>query len=195
MMPQSLGEILNRYHEYWFTKNENRFSELTDTLHRFRELLLKKEAPFSRDCRPGHFTASCFVVSSDLNQVLLLKHKKLGKWLQMGGHCDGEINVAEVALREAKEESGVSNITVVSDPVIDLDIHWIPENQKEDGHFHFDVRFVGICSLSENLKMSDRECSDLKWFSWDEAFQMSSEESMHRVFKKIHFLHGKGVLS
>lgn len=194
MMPLSLCEILNQYEDVWFKHYQNPFQESSEVLTQFRGLLLEKDDPFSRTCRPGHFTGSCFVLAPSLREVLLLKHRKLGKWLQMGGHCDGEINLAQVALREAQEESGSSQIQILQDRVIDLDIHWIPENSKEDGHYHFDVRYVGICQEPNNLKMAEEECSDLKWLKWDEAFQVAQEESMHRVFKKVQFLVQKGVL-
>ena len=195
MMPNSLCEILSGYEQRWFRTYENQFDERSDTVSRFKKLLVNQEAPFSRDTFPGHFTASCFVVDPQFSHILLLKHRKLGKWLQMGGHCDGEINFAEVALREAQEETGSEHIEILEHQVIDLDIHRIPKNNKEEEHEHFDVRFLGVCKKPEQLERSERECSDLQWFSWDKALQVTHEESMLRVFRKIHFLLEKGALS
>jgi 8-oxo-dGTP pyrophosphatase MutT (NUDIX family) len=195
MMPKSLFDILDAYKEEWFDEYQNKSHESLDTITQFKALLLDQDAPFSRNTFPNHFTASCFVVNPSFSKILLLKHRKLEKWLQMGGHCDGEINLAEVALKEAREESGSSQIQILNYQVIDLDIHVIPQNIKEPEHKHFDVRYLGFCAETDPLEKSERECTDLQWFTWEEARKRTTEESMHRVFNKIQFLLQKGVLS
>src|SRR5262245_26097513 len=82
-----------------------------------------------RACRPGHLTGSAWIVSPDRSQTLLTHHRKLGKWLQLGGHADGDGDLLAVALREAREESGLEQMRVLSAAIFDVDRHWIPERQ------------------------------------------------------------------
>jgi hypothetical protein len=86
-----------------------------------------------RSCVPGHLTGSAWVVSPDRRRVLLTHHRKLDKWLQLGGHADGDPDLAAVAQREAHEESGLMGIRLLSPEVFDVDRHWIPERKGELG--------------------------------------------------------------
>ncbi|MFM8269146.1 MAG: NUDIX hydrolase [Pseudomonadota bacterium] len=191
MKPRSLFEALNTYQGMWFEEFNNPFQEEIDNLERFKTLLLKTEAPFSRNQYPGHLTGSCFVVNPSQSEILLLHHRKLEKWLQMGGHCDGEIEMSQVALREAEEESGSRAIDLLFPWIIDLDIHLIPSRKIEPEHYHYDVRYLGVCRSPEQIKLDESESTDLAWFSWKRAFQIAQEPSMHRVFKKVEFLQSK----
>src|SRR5262245_51328955 len=107
---------------------------------RFQELLLHPRA-FHRDHLPGHITGSAWVINPDRTKVLLHHHVKLNRWLQAGGHADGEENVLAVALRELEEETGVKNVKQLGPGIFDLDIHPIPERADFPEHLHFDVRF------------------------------------------------------
>ena len=80
----------------------------------------------ARSCVPGHLTGSAWVVTPDRSRTLLTHHLKLDKWLQLGGHADGDGDLLAVALREAREESGLTRIRALSADVFDLDRHWIP---------------------------------------------------------------------
>lgn len=195
MKPHSLFEALEAYQKNWFEERKNPFDEDNRIINRFRSLLLETDAPFSRDQVPGHFTGSCFVLNPSQSEILLLHHKKLKKWLQMGGHCDGEIELSLVALREAKEESGSNDITLLLSSVVDLDIHKIPERKNEPEHYHYDLRFLAVCNSPNNIQMAEEESTALQWFSWDKAFEIAEEPSMHRVFKKVEFLQSKGLLN
>lgn len=161
---------------------------------RFLTLLKKSHSPFSRTEFPGHITGSCFVVNPQGTKVLLLKHRKLGKWLQMGGHCDGDSDTERVALREAMEETGSQEIELFQWPsfpshfIPDLDIHEIPARKDEPAHFHFDIRYFGICFAPDKLSRSEEECLDLAWFDWEKAFAVAQEKSMHRQFEKFTYL-------
>src|SRR5260370_33591853 len=109
---------------------------------RMVELLDSCPNCFRRDAFPAHFTGSAFVVSADGARSLLHHHRKLDRWLQFGGHCDGEEDVLSVAQREAYEESGIHGLVVASARPFDLDIHEIPPFGDEPGHPHYDVRYV-----------------------------------------------------
>ncbi|MDZ7646212.1 MAG: NUDIX hydrolase [Cytophagales bacterium] len=91
---------------------------------------------------PGHITGSAWIVDPSNTQALLVHHAKLNKWVQPGGHADGDENILQVALREAEEETGLKNFKVLSDPPFDVDIHLIPERADFPEHFHFDIRYL-----------------------------------------------------
>lgn len=94
-----------------------------------------------RSCLEGHLTGSALVVDLVRDQTLLLHHAKLDRWLQPGGHADGDGNLAAVALKEATEETGILGLQVVT-PAIDIDVHTIPARGEVPQHLHLDVRFL-----------------------------------------------------
>lgn len=117
--------------------------------------------PFKRERLAGHFTASAWLVSRDRQRVLLTHHRKLGLWLQLGGHADGDRDLARAALKEAEEESGLPDLTI--DPVLfDLDRHWIPNHGRVPAHWHYDVRYIVQSGDDETFVVSD-ESHDLSW--------------------------------
>lgn len=116
---------------------------------------------FARTNLAGHFTGSAFVVSADGKRTLLLHHAKLGRWLQPGGHADGELDLAAVALREAQEETGLAGL-VVEPAIFDLDRHAIPARGAEPEHLHWDVRYVVRCSGDETPVINDES----RAFAW-----------------------------
>lgn len=109
----------------------------------------------------GHLTASCWLVSADGERVLLTHHRKLGRWLQLGGHADGDLDLARAALREAEEESGLTELTVDAD-IFDLDDHRIPARGAEPEHTHWDVRYVIRCRGAEQFAISEESLA-LAW--------------------------------
>jgi len=132
---------------------------------------------------PGHLTGSAWIVDPTTSKVLLLHHAKLNRWLQPGGHADGEYDLAAVALREAQEESGLTSLTLKDGAIFDLDIHTIPERGHEPAHLHFDVRFVVIADSSEPPIVS-HESHDVAWFDFTEISQITSDESVLRMARK-----------
>ena len=132
-----------------------------------------------RTCLEGPFTASCLLLSADGQRVLLTHHKKLDRWLQLGGHCDGDANLAHVALREAEEESGIEGVRL--DPVpFDLDIHTIPARKDEPEHLHLDVRFIGLAPKGAREMVSE-ESNDLRWFMPHEVLDLDVDDSLMRL--------------
>lgn len=144
-----------------FDRYLDRCPEDADVVAHFRELLADVENPFRRERLAGHFTASAWLVDRDGARVLLTHHRKLDRWLQLGGHCDGERDLAAAALKEAFEESGLSGLAV-EPSVFDLDRHWIPEHKGVPAHWHYDVRFVVRAGEDEAFTVSD-ESHDLAW--------------------------------
>ena len=136
-----------------------------------------------RSCLVGHLTASSLVVNEDLSRILLLHHRKLDRWLQPGGHCDGDAELAGVALREASEESGMDGLRVVP-RIVDLDIHEIPEYRDVPAHLHLDSRFLVVAPATAKPAVSD-ESHDLAYLSWDEAIERADDESARRLIRVV----------
>lgn len=136
-----------------------------------------------RSCLAGHLTASAWIVDPDRTRTLLTHHRKLDRWLQLGGHVDGETDLAAAAMREAQEESGLTRLRLVSAEVFDVDRHSIPARGAEPEHWHFDVRFLIEADPTEPLLISS-ESKDLAWVRLDEVTRLNSEESLARMVRK-----------
>jgi len=171
-----------------------------NVIQRFLEFLRSQNNCYERSNLFGHITGSAMVVNKDFSKVVLTLHKKLGKWLQLGGHSDGNPLTWQVALAEVEEESGLSQLSMISpltkqpaDPAIvypiDLDIHLIPARKNEPEHFHFDIRFL-IMSESDELKIS-HESEDLRWFNLPEVSEVTDEPSTLRQVAKISWLNSQ----
>jgi 8-oxo-dGTP pyrophosphatase MutT (NUDIX family) len=132
-------------------------------LQRMRELTLAGAQALSRQhLDPGHFTASAFILGPTGRQLLLIHHSKLRRWLQPGGHLEpGDSSPLETARREAREETGLTELTALATSAIDLDIHPIPETQSVGAHYHFDVRFAFRAAATGAHAGSD--ASDTRW--------------------------------
>jgi len=128
----------------------------------FSTLLDDPENPFLRERLAGHFTGSAWLVSADGERVLLTHHRKLDRWLQLGGHADGDRNLARVALKEAEEESGLSGLVLEDGALFDIDKHWIPERRDVPGHWHYDARYVVRAVGSEQFALSEESLA-LAW--------------------------------
>jgi 8-oxo-dGTP pyrophosphatase MutT (NUDIX family) len=151
---------------------------------RFVELLLSPEESAQRDhFSPGHLTGSAWVVNRAGTKVLLLHHGKLNRWLQPGGHADGDFDLASVALREAQEESGLSSLVLLHPHIFDLDIHEIPPHKSEPAHLHFDARFILQADESEPLVLSE-ESNALAWVELSKLSQFTQEESVLRMRRR-----------
>lgn len=149
----------------------------------FARFLASGPDVFRRDHGAGHFTGSAWLVSADGERVLLTHHRKLERWLQLGGHADGDADLARVALREAQEESGLHGLSVDS-AIFDLDRHRIPARAGEPEHWHYDVRFVVRAGKDERFVVS-RESKALAWRDIAEvADDASLDASLRRMARR-----------
>lgn len=153
-------------------------------------LLASTEDCFHRSCFPAHFTGSALVVSADGSKALLHHHRKLDRWLQFGGHCDGEENILDVAQREALEESGIEGLILASSKPFDLDIHLIPAKDGEPAHEHYDVRYVLIAPEGAQFAISE-ESHELRWVTPDEMRKLPLSVGMQRLANKWEALHNR----
>ena len=138
---------------------------------------------FQRTSFPAHFTGSGLVVNADGSRVLLHHHRKLDRWLQFGGHCDGDEDIVGVARRESLEESGIAGLIVASERPFDLDIHEIPAHGNEPVHFHYDVRFMLIAPETA-APVASEESRDLRWFAPEGLAALDLDESLRRMIRK-----------
>ena len=143
---------------------------------------------FLRDSYNGHFTGSAWIVSPDRSSILMTHHKKLRKWIQLGGHADGESNLLKVALREAKEESGIQQFRVLSEEIFDLDIHGIPQNNSEPGHLHHDIRFLLEADPNKEAVIISAESHDVTWIPLADVAKLNPEVSIQRMVKKTEII-------
>lgn len=146
--------------------------------------LLESSDSFQRTHLPGHITGSAWIVDHSRKLVLLTHHAKLNKWLQPGGHADGDENVLRVALREAEEETGVKNFSVLNDGIFDIDIHPIPKRKDMAAHDHYDVRFLVEADRSEPLIITE-ESHDLAWIEIEKLATYNDSPSLARMAEKV----------
>ena len=161
-----------------------------EVVERFRTFIRGNERCFERDCWAGHITGSAWLVNEAGSHVLLTHHRKLGRWLQLGGHSDGEPDTLVAARREAEEESGLP-VVVHDQRIFDLDVHEIPARKGDPAHYHFDVRFVFVARGQQFLVSS--ESLDLAWVPVADLRTYSDEESVLRMGRK--WLSGQNVTS
>ncbi len=154
-------------------------------------LLFLRSTPdcFERSHKEGHFTGSAWLVNPAGDKALLTLHRKLKRWMQTGGHADGDPNLLAVALREATEESGIGGICPVSEKIFDIDIHEIPARPAtgEAAHLHYDVRYL-LRAPHEDFCISDESDALAWWNSHElEAHRTELDEAVirmqHRYFE------------
>lgn len=140
--------------------------------------------PFSRDhFDPGHFTASAFILSPDDQEVLLIFHGKLHRWLQPGGHVDPtDTDIMAAAHREVMEETGLAEVHALGG-ILDIDIHTIPPRKGDPAHKHFDIRMLFRATSREFQAGSDAQAG--QWVSLDGVQNLESDESVLRAIGKL----------
>ncbi len=153
------------------------------TANQFAEFVRENPACCERSLAIGHLTGSAWLVSNDGQRALMMHHRKLNRWLQPGGHADGNADLAQVALREAIEETGLTELHVQSD-IYDLDLHRIPARGNEPEHWHYDVRFV-VRACGSELFIQNEESLALAWFNIEKlANDGERDESIRRMARK-----------
>jgi 8-oxo-dGTP pyrophosphatase MutT (NUDIX family) len=167
--------------------------EETRDLARIRDFARRHVNPFDRRIAEGHLTGSAIVVSADFERVLLLHHRKLGRWLQPGGHGDpGELSGEAVALREAFEETGIEGLDVhpTAPRPLDVDVHEIPARDAEPSHQHLDLRYLVVAPPGAAVRLRAEEASELAWFSWDETGALDLDPGLRRALAKARGYRG-----
>ena len=143
------------------------------------EFITEHNDALHRTCVEGHLTGSAMIIESSYERVLVMLHKKLGIWLQPGGHADGEGYLSNVAFREAFEETGINNLALWT-TAIDCDVHKIPEFGDEKEHFHFDLTYHLLAPEKAVIKRN-HESTDMRWVTLEELKALTGEERLQRI--------------
>lgn len=162
--------------------SDARLSGVGPESDRVRVLSLLSErgaALADRTTAPGHLTGSALVIDPSGPRILLLLHRKLGRWLQPGGHADGDHELAGVALREATEETGIAGLRVLV-PAVDVDIHAVDHGDALGEHLHLDLRFVVVAPPGAR-PVRNHESLGLRWLSPEDLRAEADEEGLVRL--------------
>ncbi|NDJ56506.1 NUDIX hydrolase [Enterobacteriaceae bacterium 4M9] len=144
--------------------------------------------PFDRTTLKGHVTATAFIVDRQREYALMLHHRKLNMWLPPGGHCDGNADVMNTAIRETQEETGIKQVTVVGSDIFDIDIHLIPANSREPEHYHYDVRFLMEVDRNTLTEINNDEALKLEWVKIDRLDDYTQLPSVLVLRDKVELL-------
>ena len=174
----SRADVIQQLREY-----RGRWPEEAEVVDRFIGFLAAHPDGFARERAAGHVTGSAWVVDRAGARVLLTHHRKLGIWVQLGGHADGDSDVFRVALREAEEESGLPGLAPVSRQLFDVDVHRIPARGAEPAHLHWDLRYAFRAEGGEDFRVGG-ESHELRWIDIRSLETVTREESMLRMARK-----------
>lgn len=144
----------------------------------------------TRENTVAHFTTSIWTVNKERTKTLMVYHNIYNSWSWIGGHADGVENLAEVALRELQEETGVENASLVSDEIFSLETLTVDGHIKKGAyvpcHLHFNVTYLAEADEAETLVVKEDENQAVKWFTFEEALEASTEPWMvEHVYKKL----------
>jgi 8-oxo-dGTP pyrophosphatase MutT (NUDIX family) len=182
----ALPHALQPHQASWLSaldEYQGRYADESASAGLFRVFMISHPEAASRELAHGHLTGSAWLVSADGRRALLTHHRKLDRWLQLGGHADGDADLARVALREAEEESGLRDL-VVEEPIFDIDRHCIPARGDVAEHWHYDLRYVVHATGSEAFAVSDESHA----LAWREIRDLADDpvlgESVRRMARK-----------
>jgi 8-oxo-dGTP pyrophosphatase MutT (NUDIX family) len=175
MIRQSILELLRAHR----TNDQLENSMLQNTIH----FIEQHPDCFERSLLTGHVTGSAWIVNKEGTHVLMMHHKKLDKWFQPGGHCDGDSNVMAVAAKEAFEETGIE-VRSLSPAVFDVDHHVIPARKNIPEHIHYDIRFLFEADKTADELSANEEANAVRWTPLEEVEQYNNTPSIMRLVKK-----------
>lgn len=159
-----------------------------------KELMLKYIDTFddvlTRNNEMCHFVASAWITNKERTKILMVYHNMYKSWAEIGGHVDGKDNLLQVAMKETKEETGISNIKPVSEDIFAIHILTVNGHIKRgkfvSSHLHLDCAFLLEADENEELKIKADENSDVKWIDIDKVVDITSEEHMKPIYKKMN---------
>ena len=154
-------------------------------------LLDQSETVFTRENEVAHFTASSWIVNKEHTKVLLIYHNIYDSWAWTGGHADGDHDLLSVALKEAKEETGIKTIVPVTEDILSIETLTVDGHEKRgkyvSSHLHLNVTYLLEADDTEALTIKEDENSGVKWFAIEEALEVCNEPWMvERVYRKLN---------
>ncbi len=186
-MQRASEEILQHLNIYKSVDEAERTSVIL-----IKKMIAKYPDIWLQSCLEGHITGSALIIDVASKNVLLMYHRKLQLWLQMGGHGEGELDPSQIALREAIEESALPDLTffpVSKQPIfVDVDAHSIPARNDVPEHYHLDFRYLLLTSSPESIRLASAEAHDLRWFSFSEIPALPLKPATLRLIKKAERL-------
>ena len=145
---------------------------------------------FTRENEFAHFTASVWLVNEEHTKVLMAYHNIYNSWSWVGGHADGDTNLLQVALKEAKEETGLETVRPVLEEIYSIEILGVPAHVKKGKHVtthvHLNVTYLMEASESDLTRIKPDENSDIDWFELERAVEVSTEPEMKVVYQKLN---------
>lgn len=159
-----------------------------------KEIMLKYMDTFddvlTRDNEIGHFTSSCWIVNKDKTKVLMVYHNIYDSWSWTGGHADGESDLLKVSLKEAKEETGLVNVSPLYEDIFSIEVLGVDGHMKNgkyiSSHMHLNLTYLLSADENEVTHIKADENSDVKWFELDEAVKVSNEPYMKKIYSKLN---------
>ena len=178
-------ELLNQI-EHYTTFNEQEETDKQLILNWIRN----NTNAFSRENTVAHMTASAWVVNQDKSKILMVYHNIYNSWSWLGGHADGETDLLAVALREVKEEAGISHVSPVSEEIFSLESLTVDGHVKKgkyvSSHLHLNVTYLLEANSEEAVSIKADENSGVAWFSPEEALKKSTEPwFVEHVYSKL----------
>jgi len=159
-----------------------------------RKIMLKYINDFdnvlTRENKYGHFTSSAFVLNKERTKILMIYHKIYDSWAWVGGHSDGDSDLLHVAMKEAKEETGIKNVTPILEDIYSLEIITVNGHEKRGeyvgSHVHLNITYLLEADENESIHIKEDENSAVKWVPINKVLDASSEEWIKkRVYSKI----------
>ena len=157
------------------------------------DFLQSHSRPFDRAHLDAHLTASALVVDSAGERILLGLHRKLNRWLQVGGHGEpDEVCAMAVAFREAFEESSIAGLVLYpgAPQPFDVDVHQIPARGEVTAHLHLDIRYLLLAPVGATVALREEEHLQMRWWTWGEAENLDLDPSLRRMIRKAQQLTG-----
>ncbi|MDH5301384.1 MAG: NUDIX hydrolase [Gammaproteobacteria bacterium] len=178
------ADLLNRLRHY-----RTSFMEEAAMVDRTWQFVLQHENCFDRQLAHAHVTGSAWIINPSHTHALMLHHKKLNRWLQPGGHADGDPDILQVVLKETSEETGIAleNITLVSDNIFDVDIHTVHQSVHDNRHEHHDIRF--LLMIDDRLPIpGNSESNQVAWVPLAHVSRYNNARSLYRLVNKTRAL-------
>lgn len=174
-------EMIRKYTPYNEQEEKDK-KIIIQCINKFEDIL-------TRENKILHITSSAFIVNKSKDKVLMVYHNIYNSWSWVGGHADGEKDLLAVAIKEAKEETGVKNIIPINSDIFSLEVLPVLGHVKREeyvsAHLHLSVSYLFEVDENEVLIIKPDENSGVKWISIDEVNTYSNEPHMQKIYEKL----------